>query len=80
MQPTISTSSPSLREIVIDTAEHGLRALVSLGREAETEVVVCTPQEGLGLAVRGKVPLYATAEALAATAAATNAGGGETLH
>ena len=70
----------TLREVVLDTAEHGLRALVSLGREKDTEIVVCTPQEGVGLAVRGKVPLYATEEALAATTAATNAGGGETLH
>jgi hypothetical protein len=69
----------ALREIVLDTADHGLRALVSLAREKDTEIIVCTPQEGVGLAVRGKVPLYATAEALAATTE-TSDGGGETLH
>jgi hypothetical protein len=70
----------ALREIVLDAAEQGLRALVTLTRADENEVVTCTPQEGLGLAVRAKVPLYATAEALGATTAAPSDGGGETLH
>jgi bifunctional DNase/RNase len=70
----------TLREVVLDAAEQGLRALVTLARGDDNEVVTCTPQEGVGLAVRAKVPLYATAEALATTTAAPTDGGGETLH
>lgn len=71
-----------LREVVLDAADHGLRALVSLGRngESETDVMACTAQEGIGLAVRAKVPLYATAEALATSVKKPDAGGHETLH
>jgi len=71
----------ALREVVLDTAEHGLRALVTLTRTDETEIITCTPQEGIGLAVRGNVGLYATAEALSAsTDAPDDTGGHETLH
>jgi hypothetical protein len=72
-----------LREVVLDAAGHGLQALVTLGRDgkADTDVLACTAQEGVGLAVRAKVPLYATAEALATSAKKKpDAGGHETLH
>jgi hypothetical protein len=71
-----------LREVVLDVGDHGLRALVTLGRDGKTDadVLACTPQEGVGLAVRAKVPLYATAEALATSAKTPDAGGHETLH
>lgn len=71
-----------LREVVLDASDHGLRALVTLGRDGktDTDVLACTAQEGVGLAVRAKVPLYATAEALATSTRKPDAGGHETLH
>ena len=56
-----------------------LRALVSSRRGGELDVVACTPQEGLDLASRAGVPLYATDEALT-HAAGARAPSGETLH
>ena len=52
------------REVVIDAEDGVLRALLSFGRGNEIDVVSCTAQEGLGLAVRGGLKLYATDEAL----------------
>jgi hypothetical protein len=69
----------TLQEIVLDLDGGALRALVSSRRDAELEVFACTPQEGVDLASRAAVPLYATDDALAhATGAA--AAPGETLH
>jgi hypothetical protein len=70
----------AVREVVLDTAERGLRALMTLTRTDETLVITCTPQEGVGLAVRGSVALYATAEALAASNDTPDPEGHETLH
>ncbi|HJQ85492.1 MAG TPA: hypothetical protein VKA21_15500 [Candidatus Binatia bacterium] len=58
-------------EVVLDVLDGRLGGLVSLAvdGEAEGEVVTCTAEEGLALALRGTVPLYATDEALAARAA-----------
>src|SRR3989442_4913250 len=53
------------REVVLDVAHGQLRALVSWVRRDEPEVAACTAQEGVGLAVRGALRLYATEEALA---------------
>ncbi len=52
-------------EVVLDQGAGGLRALLSYLHGAEHDVVACTAQEGIGLAVRGKLALYATDEALA---------------
>jgi hypothetical protein len=69
----------TLQEIVLDLDGGALRALVSCHREGELEVLACTPQEGIDLASRAGVPLYATDEALVhATGSATVPG--ETLH
>ena len=70
----------AVREVVLDAAEHGLRALVSIARGEEHDVVACTPQEGVGLAVRVKAPLYATAEAVALSTKTTEPSGHDTLH
>jgi len=58
------------REVVLDVAGGHLRALVSVG-DGEPEVVGCTAEEGVALAVRGGLALYATDEALAHGAAGT---------
>jgi hypothetical protein len=74
-------------EIVVDAAEGRLRALLSLLREEGPDVVVCTADEGVALAVRGGLKIYATDEALAyATARSAKrerqggAGGPDTIH
>jgi len=69
-----------MREVVLDTHESGLRALLSITRGDDTEVVACTAQEGVGLAARTGVPLYATAEALADTGEPTDDDGHDRLH
>ena len=69
----------SLQEIVLDLDDGVLRALVSCRRGDEPEVLTCTPQEGVDLANRSGVALYATDEALAHAAGAA-APSGETLH
>ena len=75
------------REVVLDVAHGQLRALVSWVRRDEPEVAACTAQEGVGLAVRGALRLYATEEALAHAApergeheGPRGPGGSETLH
>ena len=69
----------ALEEVVLDVDGGTLRALVSSRRDGELEVVACTPQEGVDLANRAGVPIYATDEALA-HAGAARAPSGETLH
>ena len=76
----LDAASGSMREVVLDTDESGLRALLSIARGDDTEVVACTAQEGVGLAARSGVPLYATAEALAGTEKPTDDDGHERLH
>jgi hypothetical protein len=70
----------TMREVVLDTDTSGLRALLSIARGEDTEVVACTAQEGVGLAARSGVPLYATTEALADTGQPTDDDGHERLH
>jgi len=73
-------------EVVFDVLDGRLRALLSLPAREEPDIVGCTPEEGLALAVRGRLPLYATDEALAhAAARATKhdrggSGGADTVH
>jgi hypothetical protein len=69
----------TLQEIVLDLDGSALRALVSCRHGDELEVFACTPQEGVDIASRASVPLYATDEALA-HATGTEAPSGETLH
>jgi hypothetical protein len=78
----LATSGATVQEVVIDVADGQLRALLSYVRGGESEVVACTAQEGVGLAVRGGLRLYATDEALAHGRAQpdSRAGGGSTLH
>ena len=54
----------TVRDIVLDMTDHGLQALITRTRADELEVIAATAQEGVGLAVRGSLPMYATDEAL----------------
>jgi hypothetical protein len=76
----LTASGAEVKEVVLDTGPAGLRALLSLARDADCEVVSCTPQEGVGLAVRGRLKLYATDEALATAVTRPGEGGSETVH
>jgi hypothetical protein len=70
----------ALREVVLDAGPKGLRALLTLSHGDTTDVIACAAQEGIALAVRGALPLYATAEALEAGGRRERSRGGERLH
>ena len=74
------SSGGTVREVVLDAEPHGLRALVSVSRGEETDGVACTPQEGVSLAARGGIPLYATADALATAGGTSDREGHDRLH
>ncbi len=60
----------TLGEVVLDRGPAGLRALLAIARAGERDVVACSAQEGVELAVRAGVALYATDQALALDAGA----------
>lgn len=68
--------------VVLDAIPQGLRGLVTVGGGPAGDVVACTAQEAIDLAVRGGLRLYATDEALAAAAGAarTDHDPGHTVH
>jgi hypothetical protein len=83
----LATAGLSASEVVIDIAAGRLRALLSVVGGAEPDVVACAPGEGVVLAVRCNLPLYATDDALAYRSARGarhdgrgGAGGADTLH
>jgi hypothetical protein len=83
----LRTAGLTPSEVVIDVADGRLRALVSLIGGTEPDVVACAPGEGVVLAVRGQLALYATDDALAHRNARGarhdgqgGAGGADTLH
>jgi hypothetical protein len=76
----VRSSGGTVREVVLDADARGLRGLISISRGDETEVIACTPQEGVGLAARGRLPLYATEDALATPGKTPDTGGHEQLH
>ncbi len=55
----------TLAEVIFDRGPAGLRALLSIARGGESDVVACTAQEGVELAVRAGLTMYATDDALA---------------
>jgi hypothetical protein len=69
-----------VREIVLDAEDGVLRGLLSFGRGSDMDVVTCTAQEGLGLAVRGGLKIYATDEALALATQAPQEPKADTVH
>ena len=78
----LAAAGVEAREVVLDVADGRLRALLSFVRAGETDVVGCTTDEGVALALRGGLRLYATDEALAHAAAdrPKAAGGPDTVH
>ena len=57
-----------VREVVLDVVDETMRAFLTVARDGdagEPEVVACTPEEGVAIAVRGGHRLFATDEALA---------------
>jgi hypothetical protein len=58
-------SQTTFGEVILDRGPAGLRALLSVTRAGDSDVVACTAQEGVELAVRGGLAMYATDEALA---------------
>jgi hypothetical protein len=69
----------SLREVVLDEGPNGLRGLLTVSRGDATDVLACSPDQALTLAMRATLPLYATAEALDA-GARREPSGGDRLH
>ena len=83
----VQASGTSVSEVVLDVTGERLGGLVSLVHDGESDVVACTAEEAVALAVRGGVRIYATAEALAHASARPakaaphgGAGGPETMH
>jgi hypothetical protein len=77
----VSAGGAEAGEVVLDVGPSGLRALLSLLRDGDSEVLACTAQEGVELAVRGTLPIYATDEALAGSTDEPAApGSGNTVH
>jgi hypothetical protein len=76
----VRSSGGTVREVVLDADPHGLRALVSISRGDDTEVVACTPQEGVSLSVRGAIALYATDDAIAIAGRTPDREGHDRLH
>lgn len=74
-------------EVVLDVIDGKIHALLSLAHAGAADVVDCTAGEGVALAVRGSLKLYATDEALAHGAARAGKaereggpGGPKTVH
>lgn len=76
----LSAGGVTLREVVLDVDAGVLRALVTFARGDDVDVAACTPQEGVGLAVRAGLRLYATDEALTHAAARAGTRRPETIH
>ena len=78
----LAAAGVEAREVVLDVADGRLRALLSFVRADEPDVVGCTAEEGVALALRGGLRLYATDEGLAHAVAdrPKPAGGPETVH
>jgi hypothetical protein len=74
--------SRRIGEVVLDVARGRLHALLSLAGGEDSEVLACTAEEGVALAIRGSLRLYATEDALAHGAASKPArhGGPDTVH
>ena len=89
MLAQLEASGLAVREVVLDIVDGTMRSFLTLAREgdasAESEVVACTPEEGVAIAIRGGHRLFATAEALAPARRGSEprdegGAGGGTLH
>jgi hypothetical protein len=61
----VARSGGRATDVVFDKGLEGLRALLAVQRGDDTEVLACTAEEGLELAVCGRLPLYADDDVLA---------------
>jgi len=65
----LKASGCVIREVVLDVVDETMRAFVTLARDddadGEPEVVACTAEEGVAIAIRGGHRIFATDEALA---------------
>src|SRR6185436_11557429 len=55
------------QEVVLDVSDGRVRGLLTCVRNDAHDVIGCTAEEGVALALRGGLKLYATEEALAAS-------------
>jgi len=85
----LEASGQSVREVVLDVVDGVMRAFLTLAKAddapAEPEVVGCTPEEGVAVALRGGLRLFATDDAFAAPRGRSEprdegGAGGGTLH
>ena len=85
----LKASGCVVREVVLDVVDEIMRAFVTLARQddasGEPEVVACTPEEGVAIAIRGGHRIFATDEALVPVRRRTEphdegGAGGGTLH
>ncbi len=76
----LAAAGSEVRDVVLDVEDGVMRGLLSIARGAETDVVVCTPQEAVELVARGGLALYATDDAIAYPAGRETAPPTETLH
>lgn len=85
----LEASGQAVREVVLDVVDGVMRAFLTLGKaddaSGEPEVIACTPEEGIAVALRGESRLFATDEALSAPRGRTEprdegGAGGGTLH
>ena len=85
----LASSGQGVREVVLDQVDGVMRAFLTLAKagdaSGEPEVVACTPEEGVAVALRGGFRLFATDEALTAPRGRSEprdegGAGGGTLH
>ena len=85
----LASSGQDVREVVLDRVDGVMRAFLTLAKagdaSGEPEVVACTPEEGVAIALRGGFRLFATDEALTAPRGRSEprdegGAGGGTLH
>lgn len=85
----LEATGQRVREVVLDQVDGIMRAFLTLAKagdaSGEPEVVACTPEEGVAIALRGGFRLFATDEALTAPRGRSEprdegGAGGGTLH
>lgn len=73
----LAAGGSPITEVVLDVVDGALRALLSL---TDADVVACPAEDGVELAVRGELALYATDEAMAHATGRPGATDPETIH
>ena len=64
---TLRRDGEEPQEVVLDLSDGKIRGLLTCARGDAHDVIACTAEEGVALALRGGLKLYATEEALAAS-------------